>query len=375
MKNTQPRLNVITGDIDILNGDFGDIPPSRRFEALITLILSDHQWKFTKCTESTIRRFLEHIAVKDRYNPVLEAIKKCKWDGRDRIGDACAVLGIPESDTLSRLLIRKWFHQGVVLLDNAEDNPCGADGMLVLNGGQGVGKTSFLRKLAIGPEWFGEGERIERFDKDTVRRIVTVWIPELGELETTLRGDIEQIKNLITSAKDQYRPPYARSDVVSPRRANLAATCNTVDFLVDQTGNRRFWTIPVESVDLDALNQLDSLQLWAQVYEQYHHDKSGFRLTPEEREQLEQRNGTHRKLLKGEAEILDILGSAEDNQWTDTTVANFKACYRVLDRYSVEQIGKVLSKHGYTGNPKKINGKTDRLRRLPITSPYAYNGG
>ena len=375
MKNTQPRLNVITGDIDILNGDFGDIPPSRRFEALITLILSDHQWKFTKCTESNIRRFLEHIAVQDRYNPVLEAIKKCKWDGRDRFADVYAILGIPESDTLSRTLVRKWFHQGIVLLDNSDESPVGADGMLVLNGGQGVGKTSVLRKLAIVPEWFGEGERFDQFDKDTMRRIITVWIPELGELETTLRGDIEQIKNLITSAKDQYRPPYARSDVVSPRRANLAATCNTVDFLVDQTGNRRFWTIPVVSIDLDALNQLDALQLWAQVYEQYHHDKSGFRLTPEEREQLEQRNGTHRKLLKGEAEILDILNSAENNEWKDTTVTNFKACYRALDKYSVEEVGKVLNKHGYTGNPKKINGKTDRLRRLPITSPYAYNGG
>lgn len=373
MKNTQPRLNVITGDIDILNGDFGDIPPSRRFEALITLILSDHQWRFTKCTESNIRRFLEHIAVQDRYNPVLEAIKKCKWDGRDRFADVYAILGIPESDTLSRTLVRKWFHQGIVLLDNSDESPVGADGVLVLDGGQGIGKTSFFRKIAINPGWFRESGRLDQYDKDTERWLVTVWIAEFGELETTLRGDIERIKGFITNTTDKYRPPYARTDVVSPRRANLGATCNTTAFLKDQTGNRRFWTVPVGCIDLGALEKLDALQLWAQVYRENYNDKAGFRLTPGEREQLEQRNGEHLEMMKGEGEIRDILASAEPEHWQDTTVANFKANYEGLRNISVSQIGKVLTKLGIPEGKAERNGKkVDRFRRLPILDHYAY---
>lgn len=176
------QYNVVNGAIDVL----GELPihvqPSKRLDALITIIHSDYRGVFAGCTMENVQKYLETIANDRRYNPVFNEISIQKWDGTDRLSEIYKILGISEDDNLSRVLIRKWFHQGICLLDNSEKQPFGADGMLVLCGAQGVGKTSFFRKIAIRPEWFGEGLMINQYDKDTMRRVVTTWIAELGEV-------------------------------------------------------------------------------------------------------------------------------------------------------------------------------------------------
>lgn len=377
------RRNVISGDIDVIGnlalaGESLDVPPTKKFETLVTLIHSECRQFFTGCNENTIRRYLEVIAEDERYNPLLNEIINCKWDGIDRIGELFDILDINE-DELSCTLVRKWLHQGICLLNNDETKPIGADGMLVLCGAQGVGKTSFFRKIAIRPEWFGEGLTINQYDKDTTRRVVNFWVSELGEVESTLKGDIASLKAFITSPVDIYRLPYAQSDTNNVRRTNLCATCNTLDFLVDQTGNRRFWTVPVSEINLEMLGKLDPLQLWAQIYHEYAGDLQGFRLTKQERDLLEERNSAHQKKLPYEDEILDILAEGEEHPewWRYTTITNFKDCYPSLRNCSAAKIAKVLQKIGIEQMRKRIGGKpnADRAYRLPITSPNAITGG
>ncbi len=371
------QYNVINGNIDVLGELPINVQPSKRLETLATIIHSDYRVLFTGCNTENIWRYLETIANDGRYNPVLNEILMRVWDGIDRLADVYKILDIPEDDVLSRTLVRKWFHQGICLLDNSETVPFGADGLLVLCGAQGVGKTSFFRKIAIRPEWFGEGLSINQYDKDTSRRVVTSWIAELGELETTMKGDIAALKAFITASKDQFRLPYARSDTINVRRTNLCATCNTTDFLVDTTGNRRFWTVPVGRIDFCALDRLDPLQLWAQIYYKYSQDKIGFRLTSEERTQLEERNSSHTESLPAEDEILDILAEADEHRewWQDTTVTNFMSCYPPLQKYSSAKVSRVLKKLGYVTQLKRVNGVTQRSIHLPIKSPYGYTGG
>lgn len=194
-----------------------------------------------------------------------------------------------------------------------------------------------------------------------------------------MKGDIASLKAFITSSTDQYRLPYARSDTVNVRRTNLCATCNTVDFLVDNTGNRRFWTVPVEKIDLEALNKLEPLQLWAQIYCEYSQDLQRFRLTNEERSLLEVRNCSHQKKLPYEDEILDILAEGDEHLewWQYTTITNFKDCYPSLRNCSTAKIAKVLQKIGIDQKRKRLAGKSnpDRVYHLPIKSPYAFAGG
>ena len=104
------------------------------------------------------------------------------------------ILGIDDDDKLSRTLVYKWLLQALSLAFNDELHPFGADGILVLQGEQGIGKTSFVRKIGVWPELTKTGLYVDSRDKDTTRRITSAWISELGELESSLRSDLERFK-------------------------------------------------------------------------------------------------------------------------------------------------------------------------------------
>ena len=315
--------------------------------------------------------YLNAIASKYKYNPVLDLFNANKWDGQDRLTQVYDILGIAQDDSLSRTLLLKWFWQGHAMLRNDEINPFGADGVLVLTGEQGIGKTSFFAHMAIKSEFFRDGQKIKSVDKDTSRRCITTWIAELGELDATFKAaDISDLKAFITKSFDEYRLPYGREDEQSARRANLAATVNEKEdgYLVDQTGNRRFWTVPVRKINLKELREVNALQVWLQVWEQYaKHDLQGFRLTYDEQDMLKERNRRHEKALKSEDEILDILDNAKTNNlaFEYMTVTEFKSKYDSLRNYSIKQIGITLDKLGIKQERKRADGKRERVRLLP----------
>ena len=320
---------------------------------------------------SLIGLYLNAISSKNKYNPVLDLFNANQWDKQDHLTRVYDVIGIAEDDVLSRTLLLKWFWQGHALLRNNEINPFGADGVLVLTGKQGIGKTSFFAHMAIKSDFFRDGQKIKSADKDTSRRCITTWIAELGELDATFKAaDISDLKAFITKKFDEYRLPYGREDEQSARRANLAATVNEDTFLVDQTGNRRFWTIPVNNINLNGLRSIDALQVWLQVWEQYaKHDLQGFRLTDKEQDMLSRRNGKHEKTIKSEDEILDILEEAKNKNlaFKYMTVSEFKEKYPRLKNYTTVQIGKALDKLGIKQTKKRIDGESSRVRYLPDT--------
>ena len=255
------------------------------------------------------------------------------------------------------------------MLHNDIPDAYGADGMLVLQGPQGIGKTSFVRTIGIRPDFVKLGQYLDTHDKDTLRRCTSAWIVELGEIETTLKSDIERLKAFITAEKDEYRLPYGRADQTLARRTSLIGTCNSERFLIDPTGSRRFWTIPVENIDLNRLMSFNSLQLWRQIKVLCADHPNEFRLTPEEREELEARNAQHEKPLKAQLEVEDILSDAEEDpggyEWRYITVSDFRNEYSALSRYDVSQIGRALDKLGIVCERKRINGARPKVRRLP----------
>ena len=321
-------------------------------------------------TFDTLAQYIGQIARENRYNPVLEVLKSTTWDGVNRLPQLYALIGI-EEDELSKALVRKWLMQSVALLFNDPIDPFGADGCLVLNGNQGAGKTSLLRHLALRDSWFGEGQTVSDTDKDTKRRIVSVWLAELGEVESTLKSDISALKAFVTASMDHYRLPYGKSDIVAPRLTSLCATCNSDRYLIDTTGNRRWWSIPFNRiVPREEIEALDALQLWAQIYAvvallDYKGKSTCFRLTDAERADLAARNGNYEKPVKAQQEVEDILALAAqyDFPYKDMTVAEFKEYWPVLRAYSVQQIGAALSRCGIESNPAR---RRERTRKLPM---------
>lgn len=311
---------------------------------ILSIKLNDNLKPFLKyCNKETIQDLLKLIGYKNRYNPVLEMLKSNKWDGKDRMKKFYSILNIKENDILSRKLIYCWLHQALSMAKNDIENAYGADGILVFQGKQGIGKTTLVEKLAVNQELCKLGQYLDTRDKDTYRRCSSSWIVELGEIETTFKSDLERLKSFITAPIDQYRLPYGRTDQILARRSVIIGTCNTDNFLVDPTGSRRFWTIPIEKIDLEGVNKFDFLQLWLQIEEETKNNIQGFRLDIETRQLLDERNTQFERKIKGQSEIEDIL--ARDNlKWQDTTITAFREAHIELSRFTVQQIGQVLKK-------------------------------
>lgn len=370
-KNIDIRLNLITHEITY-SGLASRYNPESSISDLSVILHNDLKTKYSQCSKDTVMDYLKVLAGMHRYNPVLDYLTSLVWDGKDYLEDFYDVLGIKENDSLSRTLIQKWLWQCVALAQNDLKHPFGADGVLVLNGAQGIGKTTVGHVLGTKHGFFTEGMYIDKQDKDTARRCISNWIVELGEIETTFRSDLERLKVFITAPIDIYRLPYVRSDEKTVRKTSIIATCNTTDFLIDPTGSRRFWTVPIDSIDLERLRQFNIDGLWAQIYMEVNTHPDGlqcFRLKSLEQLQLKVRNLEHERPIPAETEVRDILDDSQTNYhcytMKDLTVSEWKEYYASLSKYNAQQIGKVLKKMEYEQSKGHAKGRT---YQLPIPS-------
>jgi putative DNA primase/helicase len=199
---------------------------------------------------------LSHIQILARsYHPVWDWVCSKPWDGQDRIAALLGTIALqPGSDAgLSGLLLARWLLGCIRAVMPRHGEPFRPQGVLTLQGGQGLGKSRWLEALAPrGSGWVLPGATLDPHDRDSVSQLTSVWIVELGELDGTLdRAHIAAVKAFVDRPADTYRRPYARSDETVPRRTMMAASVNPRLFLADETGSRRWWCIPVAGIDAD----------------------------------------------------------------------------------------------------------------------------
>jgi len=141
--------------------------------------------------------------------------------------------------------------------------------VLVLQGGQGAMKTTWFKSLLPKTmrEYIVDGAHLDPADKDTVKRCISCWICELGELDATFRrADIARLKAFLSNERDTIRLPYDRVDSSFRRKTSFGASVNPKVFLVDDTGSRRFLTLAITKCQPITL---DMQQVWAQVWQLY----------------------------------------------------------------------------------------------------------
>ena len=273
----------------------------------------------------TIDEFITIELAKNNFNPVLDMLNKGTWDKRDRLDELYSILGI--KDEFHKTLVKKWLYQTVAMLFNTLDNPIGAEGVLTLQGKQGIGKSRFFYLLALKPEWFIDGVSIDMNNRDSIIKATSRWIVEIGELDSTVKREQSSLKAFITSSEDDIRPPYGKNSIRRARNTSFCATVNPFDFLKDSTGNRRFWVIPIKNIDIQKLESNGKewiLQLWLQIYEDVtsYYKRNGnyniFRLTPEEREKLEKENLNYTEFLPYEEDLLQLFDKdCIKSEWTN----------------------------------------------------------
>ena len=349
-------------------------------------LMEDDLKSLSGSTQTRIASYLNVLAARNDYNPILDKINSTVWDGKTRLNDLFKLLGIDtntDENKYNRIFLRKWLMQCICGLHNDMKKPFSLDIVLVFKGKQGTGKTRLLEALTLDSRYFGDGVVLDVRNKDDIMQSLSKWICELGEISSTFKKDIDSLKAFISKSVDEFRVPYGKTAVQYPRMTSFCGTVNEDEFLIDRTGNRRFAVIPLQEdlyIDYDDIKNFDFLQLWAEINKCIENMvKNGksyseiFRLTRSEIQELERRNGVFIKPVPAQREIEDIFQMGDNYQgnyaieWQYMTVAEFANHWNdYLKRYSVQQVGIALKALGIDTERVTINGDRKRLKKLPI---------
>lgn len=215
-----------------------------------------------------VRRVIDLIARNNSYHPVRDYLNSLPaWDGTPRIGswliDYCGMESGDANPNKYAMVVGEKFLISAVA--RVLEPGCKADHILVLEGEQGIGKSSAARILA--GEWFTD-QLGEVGSKDAAMQLRGVWIVELSELGTLGRSETAREKAFISQQSERFRLPYGHRLVHLPRQCVFIATTNLDTWLKDETGGRRFWPVQCRRIDLTAL-QRDRDQLWAEGLARY----------------------------------------------------------------------------------------------------------
>jgi len=198
-------------------------------------------------------------ALENSIDPVRLYLEGLSWDGLKRIDKLLIDYAGAMDTDFNRKVGKLWMISAVARI---YDPGCKADCALILESPQGIGKSTFLETLA-SKEWFHDGLP-DLHSKDAAAGLRGKWIIELPELSAMRRSDVEAVKAFLSRTTERFRPAYARTEVIEPRRCVFAGTTNRSDYLVDDTGGRRFWPVPVSNINISNL-QRDRDQLWAEA--------------------------------------------------------------------------------------------------------------
>ncbi len=271
------RGNMLTGKTDIVK-DLGWHRESEQLSDVDTQYLILYLDKnYGLSSEKKITGAVLVAANEYRYHPIIDYLNGLKWDGKERIRYALHhFLGAEISDENEEML--RLFMLGAV--SRIFDPGIKFEYMLCLVGDQGIGKSTFLRFLAIKDDWFSDDLR-KLEDDNIYRKLQGHWIIEMSEMiATSSARTIEDIKSFLSRQKDTYKVPYATYPLDYKRQCVFAGTSNALDFLpLDRTGNRRFLPVKVNGScsEVHILEDEEESrayvdQMWAEIMEQY---KSG----------------------------------------------------------------------------------------------------
>jgi predicted P-loop ATPase len=203
---------------------------------------------------------VEAVAKDRLFHPVREYLDQLEWDGIPRIGTWLHDYLGTDDNAYTRAVGRCML---VAAVARIYQPGCKVDNVPIIEGGQGIGKSSALRILF--EPWFTD-DIADLGSKDAAMQTGGVWGVEMAELDAMSRPEAARAKAFISRTKDRFRPPYGRRVVEVPRSSVLWGTTNSDTYLIDETGGRRFWPIRARKINLDGLCR-NRDQLWAEALE------------------------------------------------------------------------------------------------------------
>lgn len=282
---------------------------------------------------STLRNGVLMAAREHKFNPIRDLIKSVEWDQTPRLDhwltDVFEVQERPYTQLIGRCFI-----MGMVM--RALRPGCKFDYMLILKGEQGLSKSGAFRVLA--EPWFTDNA-IKVGDKDSTMAMQLVWLAESAELESLNKAETTLVKQFLSAQEDMYRPPYGAQIKKRPRHTVMGGTTNADTFLKDASGDRRFWPLEVEAVNLEILRGM-RLQLFAEALHRLRAKEQYWPTRQQEKELVFPEQERFKKEERWE-DYIDAYVNAQLNDSRDTAM-DLPRCHRDFFT-SVEIYDKALN--------------------------------
>lgn len=212
---------------------------------------------------------VQSVAQENAYHPIRDYLEGLQWDGIPRIDDWLHDFLGAEATTYTSGVGRIFL---VGLVARVMKPGCKNDYMLILEGPQGIRKSTACRVLAGGRYFSDNLPPIRDANKDLSQHLSGKWLIEMAEMSATSRADTESLKAFLTRTEETYRPAYGRNEITQPRQCLFIGTTNRQEYLRDATGDRRFWPLKCgvngEPCDIDGLQKARD-QLFAEAYHLY----------------------------------------------------------------------------------------------------------
>lgn len=275
-KNLQGfAYNELSNRVEVIGRVPWDRPKDNRFwreadESQLRLYIDK---KYIEFKERNFEVAFNSIVDNRRFHPVRDYLDSLpKWDGFKRVEEVFIKFLSADDNDYTRAITKKTFAACVA---RAYHPGTKFDSIPVLDGAQGIGKSTLIKYLA-GEEFFSDNLSLtDMNDKTAAEKIQGNWLIEIGELSGMKKADIEKVKSFVSTTDDKYRASYGRVVESHPRQCVIFATVNGDGrgYLRDITGNRRFWIVKCNQTlqkrmwDENDKNYRD--QFWSEAKEIY----------------------------------------------------------------------------------------------------------
>ena len=305
------KYNELTDVIEIID-KHGKIKPLEKRDK--ELLRMDIEKRFNlKAKPIDLETAIVSASEGFKYHPIKEKILATNWDGQQRAESFFIdVLGV-EDNIYNRECTRKWLLASLTRLFEAGTK---FDEMIILQGGQGLGKSTTLQRLSLGHYT----DITDKLSDETTFKVMRTWLVELSELSTMIKTDSDSFKAWLRATKDTVRKKYATDPVDYPRVFTVLGTTNNKEILKDRTGNRRYWLMycdkdrikkPIWEIEDEYI-----LQLWAEVY-QWYLNKETLLISDETKRYMEKLTHTAMFYNPLEDRLFNLLEMELPSDWVD----------------------------------------------------------
>ena len=324
----------------------------RDVDTLFLMSFMQRHLGMTKITETVVGQALQVHGHNNLRNEPKTWLRGLKWDGQSRIEHFfCAAFGVASSDYAYAASKNFWIAMVARILQPG----CQVDNMIILEGDQGSFKSSALRM--IGGKWGFECRDNNILGKDFSIGLQGKSLVIINEWDKFKKGDMAALKDTISTPVDSYRPLFGKHSVDHKRTCVFIATTNKRNYLLDNTGARRYWPLKTTKI-FKSIIENNREQCFAEAVSRFEAGESWWEMPIEETLQQQE----ERRVPDEWESLIEEWTFGRDNfTITDIAVELFKLPLADIEHKVSHRIGECLNFLGWRSRSGRINNVSSKI--------------